>query len=179
MATPTDEEKGPGLPPAADDAGARPEEPTTPSASDDDEDDERPDPVRLFFLSAVLVVLVCYGVWAYYHPPPHPYYTNIPGLDLSHLTPEQRDFVLRDANAMMCDCGDEDCHFTVAECRQPDKARCDVSLRLAGEIVKRDTGTKPIFTVKIESNMVPPGNKPGVKRPAPKASSAASGVPHR
>lgn len=169
MATPIDDEKAIESPAGgADNTGARQEESSSP-ASDEDEE-EAPDPVRLSILGGVLVVLICFWVWTIFHPPPRPTYNDIPGIDLSHLTQPQREQVLREANSMMCDCGEADCTFTVAECRHKDKTTCDESLKLAAQIVQKVTGKKPIFTQKMPPQMKGPGNLPGT---SPKSKAAA------
>ena len=56
--------------------------------------------------------------------------TDIPGVDLSGLTPEKRIETILRLNAEVCTCG---CEFTVARCRVEDPS-CDVSLPLARTI---------------------------------------------
>jgi len=56
----------------------------------------------------------------------------LPGVDLSHLSPDQRDAALHKFNAESCDCG---CKFTLAQCRIYDPP-CQISQRRTGEIVK-------------------------------------------
>ncbi len=57
--------------------------------------------------------------------------TELPGLDLSKLAPEQRRAALKKLNAQDCSCG---CGLTLAQCRVNDSA-CAVSLSLAKKIV--------------------------------------------
>jgi thiol-disulfide isomerase/thioredoxin len=57
--------------------------------------------------------------------------TSLPGVDMSSLTPEQREVVLRKMNAETCDCG---CKFTLAQCRIWDRG-CSVSHTRAMAIV--------------------------------------------
>jgi cytochrome c biogenesis protein CcmG, thiol:disulfide interchange protein DsbE len=57
--------------------------------------------------------------------------TELPGVDFSRLTAEQRLGALRQLNAKSCDCG---CGLTLAQCRINDSA-CRVSLALAGQVV--------------------------------------------
>jgi thiol-disulfide isomerase/thioredoxin len=57
--------------------------------------------------------------------------TEIPGVDLSALTPEQKTLALNRLNDEPCDCG---CGFTIAQCRINDST-CAVSPKLAGKIV--------------------------------------------
>jgi thiol-disulfide isomerase/thioredoxin len=57
--------------------------------------------------------------------------TDIPGLDLSSLTPEQKTAALERLNEEPCDCG---CGLTIAQCRINDST-CAVSPKLAAQIV--------------------------------------------
>jgi cytochrome c biogenesis protein CcmG, thiol:disulfide interchange protein DsbE len=57
--------------------------------------------------------------------------TELPGVDLSHLTPEQKKVVLHRLNAEPCTCG---CGITLAECRISDSA-CPTSRDLAAKVV--------------------------------------------
>ena len=56
----------------------------------------------------------------------------LPGVDLSPLSPDQRDAALHKFNAESCDCG---CKFTLAQCRIYDPP-CQISQRRTAEIVK-------------------------------------------
>ena len=56
---------------------------------------------------------------------------NIPGVDLSKLSPAKRTVALEKLNAKPCTCG---CDLTVARCRVDDPS-CGVSLPLARQIV--------------------------------------------
>jgi hypothetical protein len=58
--------------------------------------------------------------------------TEIPGLDLSILSPDRRRAALERLNAEQCTCG---CGFTVAACRINDPS-CDISLPLAKKLVQ-------------------------------------------
>ncbi len=60
------------------------------------------------------------------------YATEIPGIDLSALTPGQREEVLKRLNTEHCTCG---CNLTLAQCRINDPA-CDISLPAAQKIVE-------------------------------------------
>ena len=62
--------------------------------------------------------------------------TEIPGLDLSHLTAEQKATALQRLNEDGCVCG---CQLTLAQCRIND-ASCDVSLPLAEQVVAEIAG---------------------------------------
>lgn len=58
--------------------------------------------------------------------------TELPGVDFSGLTPDQKRAALKRMNSENCTCG---CGLTVAECRVND-TDCDVSKDLAAKIVK-------------------------------------------
>ena len=62
--------------------------------------------------------------------------TEIPGLDLTPLTPEQRVAALQRLNVEACNCG---CQLTLAQCRINDSA-CGVSLPLAEQVVTEIVG---------------------------------------
>ena len=57
--------------------------------------------------------------------------TELPGVDLSKLTPEQKKIVLRRFNAETCTCG---CTLTLAQCRINDSA-CETSKSITAKIV--------------------------------------------
>ncbi len=59
--------------------------------------------------------------------------TELPGVDLSQFTPEQRKAALRQLNEQTCTCG---CNLTLAQCRINDTT-CDVSLALAKRVVEK------------------------------------------
>ena len=56
----------------------------------------------------------------------------LPGVDMSKLSPEQRDAALHKFNAESCTCG---CKFTLAQCRIYDAA-CQISQKRTAEIVQ-------------------------------------------
>ena len=58
--------------------------------------------------------------------------TELPGVKLSYLTPEQRQAALRQLNEQTCTCG---CELTLAQCRINDTT-CAVSLDLANRVVE-------------------------------------------
>ena len=64
--------------------------------------------------------------------------TEIPGVDLSVLTPEQREEVLRRVNADGCPCG---CSLTLAQCRINDSA-CGISPPLVDQLVAEVAGAE-------------------------------------
>jgi hypothetical protein len=57
--------------------------------------------------------------------------TELPGVDLAHLTPQQKHAALRRMNAENCTCG---CGLTIAQCRINDST-CPTSRELAAKIV--------------------------------------------
>ncbi|OLC99652.1 MAG: hypothetical protein AUH86_02005 [Acidobacteria bacterium 13_1_40CM_4_58_4] len=57
--------------------------------------------------------------------------TQLPGVDLSKLTPEQRTVALHKFNAEMCTCG---CQYTLAQCRIWDR-NCAVSKAATAKII--------------------------------------------
>jgi len=59
--------------------------------------------------------------------------TEIPGVDLTGLSPAARAAVLQRLNTERCPCG---CGLSIARCRKTDPT-CDVSLPLARELVRR------------------------------------------
>ena len=64
--------------------------------------------------------------------------TEIPGVDLSVLTPEQREEVLRRVNEEGCPCG---CSLTLAQCRINDSA-CGISPPLVDQLVAEVAGAE-------------------------------------
>jgi thiol-disulfide isomerase/thioredoxin len=98
--------------------------------------------------------------------------TELPGVDLSKLTPEQKKLVLHRFNAAPCTCG---CKFTLAQCRIWDSA-CAVSKAATEKIIVEvsappavpgpaspSTPTRPV--------PVPPAPDAPAKTPAPPESS--------
>ncbi len=57
--------------------------------------------------------------------------TELPGVDFSGLTPEQKKRALRRLNAETCTCG---CGLTISQCRVNDSA-CPISAKLAAQVV--------------------------------------------
>jgi thiol-disulfide isomerase/thioredoxin len=76
--------------------------------------------------------------------------TELPGVDLSKLTPEQRNAVLHRFNAQGCTCG---CKFTLAQCRIWDSA-CAVSKAAAEKIIE-ETATPPAVTAPADNSPRP------------------------
>lgn len=59
--------------------------------------------------------------------------TELPGVDLSKLTPAQKKAALRQLNEQKCTCG---CNLTLAQCRINDTS-CPVSAGLANQVVEK------------------------------------------
>ena len=58
--------------------------------------------------------------------------TELPGVDLSKLTPEQRKIALHQLNEQKCTCG---CNLTLAQCRVNDTS-CSISEKTAKQVVE-------------------------------------------
>jgi len=82
----------------------------------------------------------------------------LPGVDMSNLSPEQRDAALHKFNAESCDCG---CKFTLAQCRIYDPA-CQISQQRTAKIIKQ---------ISAKENAPPNQSKP---QPAPAAPATSS-----
>lgn len=171
MASPSDHDAPPDAPAAA--AGG--DDAHGPEAEDAVDDDDGPDPVRLSILALVLVVLLGVWLWTALRPTPKPFYAEMPGVRLDGLTPAQREIVLKEANAMACDCGSPTCHYNVAECRHMEETACDTSLRLAGIIIRRVTGKEPEYTQAMPGGM-PGAINPGTPAASPSVSASSSGA---
>ena len=83
--------------------------------------------------------------------------TQLPGVDLSQLTPEQRTLALHKFNAEICSCG---CQYTLAQCRIWDRS-CPVSKAATAKVVAALTGghhaaADPPASEKPASPSVPP-----------------------
>ena len=65
--------------------------------------------------------------------------SELPGVDLSRLTPQQRQAALHKFNAESCTCG---CNFTLAQCRIYDR-NCAVSKSRTAKIVEEVSGAAP------------------------------------
>jgi thiol-disulfide isomerase/thioredoxin len=88
----------------------------------------------------------------------------LPGVDMSRLSPEQRDAALHKFNAESCDCG---CKFTLAQCRIYDPA-CQISQRRTGEIVKELGKSANASAVKEEAKPSEPAAPPTPSTPPAK-----------
>ena len=95
--------------------------------------------------------------------------TQLPGVDLSKLTPEQRTAALHKFNAESCSCG---CQYTLAQCRIWDR-NCNVSKETTAKIIEALAGksregaegsppvkTKPADPEKSSSPVASPPAKP-------------------
>jgi cytochrome c biogenesis protein CcmG/thiol:disulfide interchange protein DsbE len=69
--------------------------------------------------------------------------TELPGVDFTGLTPEQKREALKRMNSQNCTCG---CGLTIAECRMNDSS-CDVSQGIAEKIIKDVAETSPAKAV--------------------------------
>jgi thiol-disulfide isomerase/thioredoxin len=80
----------------------------------------------------------------------------LPGVDMSKLSPEQRDVALHKFNAESCTCG---CKFTLAQCRIYDAA-CQISQKRTSEIVKelstQEANQSPKDSEKVPASASPP-----------------------
>jgi hypothetical protein len=139
-------------------------------APDPSLEEEQPDYVRLTVLSCILLVLV--GVFVYKRfidPPKKPFYTDLPGINLSAMDPRVRQQVLTAANTTECGCGLPNCTYNVAECRHMDPG-CDNSLRRAAEIVQGITGKQAVLAA-------PPAASGGAATAAPHGTLPAQPAP--
>jgi thiol-disulfide isomerase/thioredoxin len=80
----------------------------------------------------------------------------LPGVDMSKLSPEQRDAALHKFNAESCTCG---CKYTLAQCRIYD-AGCQISQKRTSEIIeklsKEGTNQSPKDSEKMPAPVIPP-----------------------
>jgi thiol-disulfide isomerase/thioredoxin len=65
--------------------------------------------------------------------------TELPDVDFSGLSAEQRKIALKRMNSDKCDCG---CRLTLAQCRINDTS-CEISRKLAANVVKQIASTTP------------------------------------
>lgn len=68
--------------------------------------------------------------------------TELPDVDFSGLSPEQRKVALKRLNSQTCECG---CNLTLAQCRINDTS-CPVSKKLAAAVVKEIAANTPLST---------------------------------
>jgi cytochrome c biogenesis protein CcmG, thiol:disulfide interchange protein DsbE len=83
--------------------------------------------------------------------------SELPGVDLSKLTPEQKQAALHRFNAETCSCG---CKFTLAQCRIYDRG-CAVSRGRTGKIVAEVSGGSMRKTAPAKSPGPPVPASPG------------------
>jgi len=80
----------------------------------------------------------------------------LPGVDMSKLSPVQRDVALHKFNAESCTCG---CKFTLAQCRIYD-AGCQISqkrtLEIIGKLSKEGNNQSPKDSEKMLAPVIPP-----------------------
>jgi thiol-disulfide isomerase/thioredoxin len=94
--------------------------------------------------------------------------TELPGVDLSKLTPEQKKVVLHRFNADSCTCG---CKFTLAQCRIWDSA-CAVS-KAATEKIIAAVSSDPKTPVSPAAPNTPAAPPAPVEKPSPSTPSPA------
>jgi cytochrome c biogenesis protein CcmG/thiol:disulfide interchange protein DsbE len=91
---------------------------------------------------------------------------QLPGVDLSKLTPEQRTAALHKFNAEMCTCG---CEYTLAQCRIWDR-NCKVSEAATAKIIAELVSPKHPASVQADppapSQRAAPQATPSPKKPA-------------
>ena len=87
----------------------------------------------------------------------------LPGVDLSKLSPVQRDVALHKFNAEPCTCG---CKFTLAQCRIYD-AGCQISQKRTMEIIKEVSKQETNPLADSEKMPVPAATPPSVEAPKP------------
>src|SRR5436305_104042 len=90
--------------------------------------------------------------------------TQLPGVDLSKLTPEQKTVALHKVNAESCTCG---CKYTLAQCRIWDRD-CGVSKAAIGKIIDGLAGASH-----------PPSKAPATAQPASAAPAPAKTPPDK
>jgi thiol-disulfide isomerase/thioredoxin len=91
--------------------------------------------------------------------------SQLPGVDFSKLTPEQRNAALHRFNAETCTCG---CKFTLAQCRMYDRG-CPISLGTTAKIVAEIAG--------LPEEPAAPHSEPASPGPVKAAEPSASGPP--
>ena len=85
----------------------------------------------------------------------------LPGVDMSNLSPEQREAALRKFNAETCTCG---CKFTLAQCRIYDPA-CLISQQRTAEVIKEIAKKEAVQPKEHGPQPVPASQTPGVDAP--------------
>jgi len=90
--------------------------------------------------------------------------TQLPGVDLLKLTPEQKTLALHKFNAESCNCG---CQYTLAQCRIYDR-NCGVSKEATTRIIEELTGKAhegPIASAPAKPASTSAAQKPAAKKP--------------
>lgn len=92
--------------------------------------------------------------------------TQLPGVDLSKLTPEQKTVALHKFNAESCTCG---CQYTLAQCRIWDR-NCGVSKAATAKIIealtgKSHEGADSSAPAKLPSEPAKPVSAPSADKP--------------
>jgi thiol-disulfide isomerase/thioredoxin len=93
--------------------------------------------------------------------------SELPGVDLSKLTPEQKTVALHKFNAEMCNCG---CGYTLAQCRIYDR-NCKISKAATAKIIATLTSSKPPATA--------PADPPSPSNPSQPHSPATPPAPEK
>ncbi|HKW63258.1 MAG TPA: TlpA disulfide reductase family protein [Candidatus Acidoferrum sp.] len=101
--------------------------------------------------------------------------TQLPGVDLSKLTPEQRTLALHKFNAESCSCG---CEYTLAQCRIWDR-NCGVSKEAIAKIVDALLGKPHEPADASGSAPTKPSSAAAKPASASAAEKAAAAKPHR
>ena len=99
--------------------------------------------------------------------------TQLPGVDLSKLTPEQKTQALHKFNAESCTCG---CQYTLAQCRIWDR-NCNVSKEATTKIIEALAGKSHERTDAPASPK--PASEPAKPASASSAEKPAAEKPHR
>jgi thiol-disulfide isomerase/thioredoxin len=89
--------------------------------------------------------------------------TELPGVDLSKLTPEQKNSALHKFNAETCNCG---CTFTLAQCRIYDR-NCQISKAATAKIVAALAHPAPSKTATPAAPPAPAPSTQPVASPSP------------
>ena len=89
--------------------------------------------------------------------------TDLPGVDLSKLTPEQRKAALREFNAQACKCG---CKYTLAQCRIFDPA-CATSQKATAKIIADLSASHAPAAVPPQSVPAPTPTATPISKPQP------------
>ena len=97
--------------------------------------------------------------------------SELPGVDMTHLTAAQKTVALHRMNQESCTCG---CKYTLAQCRIFDEA-CQTSQKRTAKIVEECAADAP--AAKPSGSKRPAQNEPGNSAPNPPTDSNASPAP--